>query len=72
MAIYRGVGSVSKMPAATVAPPVDLAKVLDVDTANPFLRDLRIQQGFLNKSTLPAEFAARVAQAPLLTTKEGK
>jgi hypothetical protein len=50
---YARGGNLTNIPKAADVPQVDLTKVLGVDTSNPFLREVRIQQGLLTKETLP-------------------
>jgi hypothetical protein len=50
----------TKVPKAADTPKVDFKKILSVDSSNPFLRQLRIQQGFLVAQHLPAELRAKV------------
>lgn len=45
----------TKVPKATDTPKVDFKTILSVDSSNPFLRQLRIQQGFLVAKNLPAD-----------------
>jgi hypothetical protein len=45
----------SRIPKATDAPPTDVKTLSGVDSSNPFLRALRIQQGFLKPEDLPVE-----------------
>jgi hypothetical protein len=55
MSRYAKGGDLSKVTKAADVPAIDLKRVLAVDTSNPFLRALRIQQGFLNAEMLPAD-----------------
>ncbi len=50
----------TKVPKAADTPKVDFKAILSVDSSNPFLRQLRIQQGFLVAHNLPAELRAKV------------
>jgi len=43
----------SAVPLAADVAPADLKAILGVDTSNPYLRNLRIEQGFLKRETLP-------------------
>jgi hypothetical protein len=43
----------SQVPNATDGPPTDVDALLSVDSSNPFLRELRIQQGLLKLEQLP-------------------
>jgi hypothetical protein len=56
----------SKVPKAVEVPKLDIAAVLGVDTSNPMLRALRIQQGLIKVETLPADLRSVVPAAPLL------
>jgi len=40
-------GNLSNVPLAASTAPADLERILAVDTSNPFLQQLRIQQGLL-------------------------
>lgn len=51
----------SLIPKAADVPASDLKKLLGVDTANPFLRVLRIERGFLEASDLPHELRTAAA-----------
>ncbi len=57
----------SKVAKAAEVPPADLKTLLAVDSSNPFLRTLRIQQGFLKADALPADLRTIV---PRLSTEE--
>jgi hypothetical protein len=50
----------SLIPKAADVPAADLKKLLGVDSANPFLRALRIERGFLKASDLPRELSRAV------------
>jgi hypothetical protein len=67
MSRYAKGCDLSKVTKAAEVPAVDLKQVLAVDSSNPFLRALRIQQGFLNAETLPADLRTI---APRQTTEE--
>ncbi len=54
----------SQVPKAADIAKVDLSTILGVDSSNPMLRQLRIQQGFLKAETLPTELRD-VALPPL-------
>jgi hypothetical protein len=45
----------SLIPKAADLPATDLKEILGVDSANPFLRALRIERGFLKVGGLPRE-----------------
>jgi hypothetical protein len=45
----------SRVPLAANTPPADLKAILGVDSSNPFLRKLRMQQGFLDPAKLPPD-----------------
>ena len=55
MSRYAKGCDLSKVTKAADLAAVDLKQILAVDSSNPFLRALRIQQGFLNAETLPAD-----------------
>ena len=57
----------SKVPKVTDLPKIDLSTILGVDTSNPMLRQLRIQQGLLKAETLPADL--REVVLPPLTVQ---
>jgi len=59
---YARGGDLSKVPLTANTPPADLAKILNVDSANPFLRQVRIQQGYLRAGDLAAELIDRAAE----------
>jgi hypothetical protein len=50
----------TKVPKSADTPPVDLNKVLNVVSANPFLREIRIQNGHLRLEDVPVELRAHV------------
>jgi hypothetical protein len=50
----------TKVPKSADTPPVDLDKVLNVVSANPFLREIRIQNGHLRLEDVPVELRAHV------------
>jgi hypothetical protein len=52
---YARGADLSRIPKAADIPSTDLRQVLGVDSANPFLRALRIERGFLNAADLPRE-----------------
>jgi hypothetical protein len=56
---YARGGDLSKVPLAENTPPADLSKILNVDSANPHLRALRIREGYLRIGDLPAELVVR-------------
>lgn len=59
---YARGADLSLVPKADETPPADLKKLLGVDSANPFLRALRIERGFLKAAALPSELTQ---QTPL-------
>ena len=52
--VPRG-ADLSRTVKAKDVPSVDFEKLLSVDTSNPHLRALRIQQGFLKDEDLPTK-----------------
>jgi hypothetical protein len=50
----------TKIAKSADTPPVDLNKVLNVDSSNPYLRAIRIQNGHLRLEDVPVELRARV------------
>jgi hypothetical protein len=64
MSRYQKGCDLSKVAKATEVPAIDLKKVLDVDSSNPFLRALRIQQGFLSVEKLPAALRTVAPRRP--------
>jgi hypothetical protein len=60
MSRYAKGGDLSKVSKATELPAIDVKSLLSVDSSNPFIRSLRIQQGFLKAEALPAELRAIV------------
>lgn len=64
MSRYAKGCKLSEIPKATEVPAVDLTKILAVDSSNPFIRALRIQQGFLKAETLPTDLRAIVPRQP--------
>ena len=60
---YRRGGDLSKVPKAADTEPADLSHILAVDTANPYLRQLRIQQGLLKESDVDPTMLKRVTIA---------
>ncbi len=64
MSIYAKGCDLSKVSKATDVPAVDLTKLLAVDSSNPFIRALRIQQGFLKATALPADLRTIVPRQP--------
>jgi hypothetical protein len=70
--IYSRGGDLSKVPKAADTPPANLEQILGVDSSNPFLRRLRIQEGLLRSSDVPPEVLARVPLTPeILQRMEG-
>jgi hypothetical protein len=67
MSIYAKGCDLSKVSKATDVPAVDLKTLLAVDSSNPFIRTLRIQQGFLKATALPADLQSIV---PRQSTEE--
>jgi hypothetical protein len=61
---YSRGGDLSKIPTAAETPPANLAGILAVDTSNPFLRQLRVQQGLLKPAEVAPELLARVPITP--------
>ena len=53
-------GDLTKVPKAADTPPADLAKILSIDSSNPNLRSIRIQNGYLRLENLPVELRSRV------------
>jgi hypothetical protein len=66
---YARGADLSKVPLASDVAPVDLTTILNVDSSNPFLRALRIREGFLRFGDLPPEITARASSA--LRMEEG-
>jgi len=60
MSRYAKGADLSKVSKAAEIPAIDLTKLLAVDSSNPFIRALRIQQGFLKAEVLPADLRAIV------------
>ena len=58
---YARGADLTKVPKAADTPPADLAKILSVDSSNPNLRAIRIQNGYLRLEDLPLELRSRVA-----------
>ena len=50
----------SVIPKAADTPPADIKQLLGVDSANPFLRRLRIERGILNPADLPSDLTTTV------------
>jgi hypothetical protein len=50
----------SQVPKAADVAPIELKRILGVDSANPFLRALRIEHGLLSPADLPAELVKAV------------
>ncbi len=50
----------TKVPKAADTPPADLNKILNVDSANPYLCAIRIQNGHLRLEDVPAELRAHI------------
>ena len=61
---YARGGDLSKVPKAADVPAADLKTLLAADSSNPFLRALRIQQGFLKVDSLPVDLRGRVPTLP--------
>jgi len=55
----------SKVPKAADVQPADLKALLAVDSSNPSLRALRIQQGFLTAASLPVDLRLVVPRLPI-------
>src|SRR5580698_10251158 len=49
---YSRGGNLSNVPLAASTAPADLERILEVDTSNPFLQQLRIQQGLLKATDI--------------------
>jgi hypothetical protein len=64
MSRYAKGCTLSAIPKATDVPAVDLTKILAIDSSNPFIRALRIQQGFLKAETLPPDLRTIVPRQP--------
>ncbi|MFZ2067352.1 MAG: hypothetical protein WAV27_15345 [Xanthobacteraceae bacterium] len=64
MSKYAKGGDLSKVSKATDTPAVDLKMLLAVDSSNPFIRTLRIQQGFLKAEVLPSDLRGIVPRLP--------
>jgi hypothetical protein len=62
--IYARGGDLSKVPTAADTPPANLEQILAVDTSNPFLRQLRIEQGLLRPPDVAPELLGRVPTTP--------
>jgi hypothetical protein len=54
----------SRVPKAADVPAADLKTLLAVDSSNPFLRTLRIQQGLLKAEALPVDLRGIVPSLP--------
>jgi len=50
--LYSRGGNLSNVPLAAATAPADLERILAVDTSNPFLQQLRIQQGLLKATDI--------------------
>jgi hypothetical protein len=50
----------SQVPKAADVQPINLKRVLGVDSANPFLRALRIERKLLDPADLPADLVKAV------------
>jgi hypothetical protein len=50
--VYSRGGNLSNVPLAASTAPADLERILAVDTSNPFLQQLRIQQGLLKATDI--------------------
>lgn len=70
MAKYPRGCNLALVPKATEVPPLDLKTILSVDTSNPFLRMLRIQQGYLTVTSLPVELRTVVASLPTIVEEK--
>jgi hypothetical protein len=57
---YARGADLSNVPKAADTPPADLSRILAVDTANPYLRQLRIQQGLLKATDVDPIILQRV------------
>jgi hypothetical protein len=64
--LYSRGGDLSQVPLAAATPPADLERILAVDTSNPFLQQLRIQQGLLKSSEVPPGNLGRIPVSPEL------
>jgi hypothetical protein len=64
MSRYAKGCKLSEIPKAAEVPAVDLTKILAIDSSNPFIRALRIQQGFLKAETLPPALRTIVPRQP--------
>jgi hypothetical protein len=58
---YPRGGDLTKVPKAAETRPVDLSKILNVVSSNPYLREIRIQSGLLRLEDVPLELRSRVA-----------
>jgi hypothetical protein len=50
----------TKIPKAADMRPADLNKILNVDSANPYLRAIRIQNGYLRLEDVPPELRTQL------------
>lgn len=66
---YSRGGNLEHVPVASETPPANLEQILALDTSNPFLRQLRIQQGLLRAPDVAPENLARVP-TPSQTPKD--
>lgn len=71
---YARGADLSLIPKAAETPSADLKKLLGVDSANPFLRALRIERGFLTATALPPELTQQTPldSAALAKMREGE
>jgi len=57
---YRSRGcDLTQIPKSAAVPSVDLTKVLNVPSSNPFLRELQVQQGFVKTASMHPELNAK-------------
>jgi hypothetical protein len=57
-------GDLSNVPLAASTTPANLDVILAVDTSNPFLQQLRIQQGLLKAAEVPPGNVGRLPVTP--------
>lgn len=50
--VYSRGGNLANVPLAASTAPADLERILAVDTSNPFLQQLRVQQGLLKATDI--------------------
>lgn len=62
--LYSRGGDLSNVPLAASTTPADLERILAVDTSNPFLHQLRIQQGLLKSSDVAPGNLGRIPVTP--------